>query len=489
MSIPLVKLAQPPTDSRFLRPNLMEVTAEPLDPKIINWLSIDIDFQPNIVPSEEPGNSFTYKNPTTGLQTYGFIHGEVFAIESRELAHGEHIATATKILTIKVLRNPTARTRLHFARDVETLVDVMIGEYSERAVIAQEWAAPGPDGLFEDGSINVQCTALTEMKVKPSVGSQVCVYGTFHRRDRFQSDISTRTYGIIARGLEVIPPPYLRILGVTTKLPVDAMSRDPVLHIFASVGNITLTEQILQFPMILPHGPARIRAAVRLTPRKAMHRGVYIPGPSAGSETSRPSPRRINLGPNETAFTKMRRLSELQFGRDLSIHFLYSDPVSRSFQYKADHQIIVTGRIARLHAREGGPNVIHTIFIKDPARNIFDNLLFRSQCHVLNSIMTFEQTEANTNRDPFIVVDKWTSNAPYAPSGIRSTDKVDQDKYIAIQHTCLCNTSIDALKAGDVVSVRCTLYRRDGYEFRCPTKVYGLLAGSIDTVPTPGSAV
>ncbi|KAJ6565617.1 hypothetical protein DFH09DRAFT_1081768 [Mycena vulgaris] len=52
------------------------------------------------------------------------------------------------------------------------------------------------------------------------------------------------------------------------------------------------------------------------------------------------------------------------------------------------------------------------IFLKDAGRNIFDPVLFNLQCHVLNSILAFDQAEAKFCREAFYVLDKWTTNVP-----------------------------------------------------------------------------
>ncbi|KAJ6560612.1 hypothetical protein DFH09DRAFT_1316634 [Mycena vulgaris] len=111
-----------------------------------------------------------------------------------------------------------------------------------------------------------------------------------------------------------------------------------------------------------------------------------------------------------------------------------------SYEYKADSPIYVAGRVSRVQPRPTRANgdVIHTIFLEDAGRNIFDPVLFNLQCHVLNSILAFEQAEAKLYREAFYVLDKWTTDVPSSPSALRGDDAPNSTNYIVLQHTQLC---------------------------------------------------
>ncbi|KAJ6527850.1 hypothetical protein DFH09DRAFT_1413999 [Mycena vulgaris] len=89
----------------------------------------------------------------------------IACVQSKTLGLGDSLSSPTEIYSIRVLNRATPRTHLHFARDVETLVDVMVSEYSDRTVIAHEWAAPGPDGSFSTGVIKIRCGTVTTVSV------------------------------------------------------------------------------------------------------------------------------------------------------------------------------------------------------------------------------------------------------------------------------------------------------------------------------------
>ncbi|KAJ6489452.1 hypothetical protein DFH09DRAFT_1338875 [Mycena vulgaris] len=176
--IPLVKLAGMARNTAFLLNPLQQSVSEEDHAKArwINALCPTHSFELHLVPSTAIGNSFIYKTTGADRPTYAFVHGEVMAIESRVLDVGDSLTSPTDILSIRVLDRATEKTRHHFARDVETLVDVMVSEYSEKTVIAHEWASPGPDGNFNSG-----------------------------------------TYALVAYSLEVIHPAFLRVVGVISR--------------------------------------------------------------------------------------------------------------------------------------------------------------------------------------------------------------------------------------------------------------------------------
>ncbi|KAJ6546725.1 hypothetical protein DFH09DRAFT_1506446 [Mycena vulgaris] len=106
-------------------------------------------------------------------------------------------------------------------------------------------------------------------------------------------------------------------------------------------------------------------------------------------------------------------------------------------------------------------SVIHTIFLKNAGRNIFN------------------PAEAKLCREAFYVLDKWTTDVAWSPSALRGDDTANSTNYIVLQHTQLCVTPIADIRAGEVVLIRCTLYRRDSFEHGQTAKVYGLLTESI----------
>ncbi|KAJ6560613.1 hypothetical protein DFH09DRAFT_1364768 [Mycena vulgaris] len=219
----LMKLAGTAAGTAFLvnptQPNVSE--EEHANARWVNSLCVARGFELHLVSSASIGNSFIYKKAGTDRPTCAFVHGEVVAIESKTLGLGDSLSSPTEIYSIRVLDRATPKTHLHFARDVETLVDVMVSEYSDRTVIAHEWAAPGPDGDFSTGVIKIQCGTVTTMNISPRIGSQIIADVTFHRSDVYRSGTSTKTYGIMAYALEVIHPSFLRAIGVVSSDQVD----------------------------------------------------------------------------------------------------------------------------------------------------------------------------------------------------------------------------------------------------------------------------
>ncbi|KAJ7703662.1 hypothetical protein B0H17DRAFT_1127275 [Mycena rosella] len=171
----------------------------------------------------------------------------------------------------------------------------------------------------------------------------------------------------------------------------------------------------------------------------------------------------------------MTQLHELR--HILQPHFVFADSISDCFHYYPGSE---------LHSEAWAltaPYPLYTFFFDSPADNTMDNVLHLMQADALNQIVARELDHHN-NTGNYVLAESWTTDCLFSPILDFPSTLAPCIRYITIQHSHACMSRIGDLKVGDMVCVKASLFRHDGYEHCNMIRVWAALARSVavDTV-------